>query len=1044
MDNLSIYQSPYLTGEKTFDSTEYGILVDRSIEKTVEIYKNADQVTPEQVLDEALYMKLGVEAALKAGERTVIASAPGMSADGDVMVPLEFVLEYLGYPYFRHSGEGESYDSYDVNLPTGDMTYIVIGRDTASVNNELVYLSARPARDENGYAVVALDDVSKLFPGIGTLYDDMGLVVIYQDIYGDGTPVLTRENDLDTMLAKMKQFVFDIPTGNDDESYTESGEMIYDAIETDNGFAHPYLIVNQSTFDSLKGDAKAIAYAESVAGAIYADMAEEDNEGNYVGIKEGKKPENVYNNRTIDGDDDTPDTDDGYNPTNNALYEVEEAAAKLVELAFAYNVTTVNNPTTEADALAVKKAAKYAELAIDIMEALGEWVHWGPGYMINCANATGSFAIAYDWLYNYIAAKDNGAQLLAQFANTIYTKGVSQGVNSSKGEFCRFPRTSGYGDQYVTRTDSYNAISASGMILGALAIMNVEDYTDAACYLVGNNLRNLVDYGLEQYAPDGSYIESITYWALGTNALMKVIMSLESAAGSDLGFADAWGINTTFYYACYIANGKGEAWGYHETGVGSLINSDKLVVDTQMFYYAGKLLGDNKLVAIRQNQLEKGREVTMFDLLFAPTGTIESDATLELNYYMEGIQAFVSRSGWEEDDMFVGIMGGPNTYSPYGDGAGEEVFGQIDSGNFVYENLGIKWIVDNGSDYFTAIRYFGSNRFNYFRNNGEGHNIVIIPDNIYGQTPEGDGKLVKTYIDEDGNGSYAVVDNSNAYGMYSLAAKRGLLVVGDTVVIQDEIARATAVKAGAIDWVVNTYADVSIDRNSNGRVAYLSQTDDEGNTKYIRVTLVSANTDFKFSLITSTDSKSNLLTSTWVYDPSQRPLVDEEGRALKRLAITAANTLDLNVAVVFEAVEDPSSELEVGYQWTAIAEWDSVFTGKESTEQIPVFDSDTSKFQEAIIYAGIIYEDYVHLTTKLETFYKYLSQVRFILVDNDCYSYDRNGNEIYDPQGFDPKNKATEYYNDYVKFYEEYAEYRSYVLKTVSQLNTLSNVLLGK
>ena len=1009
MDNIAVYQAPNLQGLK--DTTQYneGIFVNRSLDKTIEIFEGKNQKFPDQILAEALFMKLGVDSAYgwekKIDELTV---APA-KINGTVMVPLVDVLEYLGYPSYVHP-DGES---YAINLPTGESTFLTLYRDNASVAGETIQLAAAPVV-KDGAPMFALEDVAKLFPGWGSAYDDMGLAVIYEDTSNgeDEEPFVTRANDLDVMLEMMKKFIFDTVDDADlkeDERYTATGEKIYEAALESSEFLHPYIFTNQEYFDELKdvynaekNDTILKSYLEDAikkADAIYDDMAE--GKETYAGIKEGKAPKNYFN------DDDNiviKNTDDGYNPETGALYEIEEITAKLVDLAFAYQVT---------------RNDKYMLLAYDMMIELGTWIHWAPGYMVNCATATSNFAIAYDWLYNSIKAA-KGADAVANLATILYEKGVLMAVRSSRGEFCKFPRTSGYGDHYTTRTDSYNAISASGMIIGALAIMDIEEYQSDIFYLVGNNIRNLADYGLDQYAPDGSYIESITYWGLGTNAFMKLIMALDSTAGDDFGLKDTWGINTTFYYACYIANGNGEAWGYHETGIGSILVADKLEADTQMFGYAGKILGDDTLVAIRQNQLANGKAITIYDILFYNKETVESDYEFELDYFMDGIDAFVTRSGWEKDSMFAGIMGGMNSYSPYGNGDDDEKFGQIDSGNFIYENLGIKWFIDLGSDNYNADGYFGRYRYQYYRNSAEGHNMMIVPDLQYGQYETGDGEMFETYVDPDGKGAYAKINNSSAYGNGISTAIRGLLVTNDrqTVVLQDEITRNDS---GPLLWVAQTCEEIIVDET--GCTAYLIHTDEEENRTILRATLVTSLENVGFSVLESSETR---LSGTRDYDSTQMPL-DEN---LKRLAIDVSSALSLTIAVVFEIVESTQSDLEVGYEWKNLVEWENYFKTEEVVDTVPKYEADTSMYEGLVDRAAVIYADYLHFTTGLSDFYNYLSHAKFI-----C--------EEYNDQ-FHPEDTNEDLYEEYEKFLEEYNEYRLIVVRSVRDITRITEALSGR
>ena len=134
--------------------------------------------------------------------------------------------------------------------------------------------------------------------------------------------------------------------------------------------------------------------------------------------------------------------------------------------------------------------AKYAYLAYAVSLKLGEWVHWAPGYFINCANAAADFAVSYDWLYNAYV-KLLGEEAVETLATILYSQALTHGYRSVTGEFCKFPRELGFGDSWNTRTDSWNAICSSGMIIASMAIMEYagEDALNCAdelSYLVGN------------------------------------------------------------------------------------------------------------------------------------------------------------------------------------------------------------------------------------------------------------------------------------------------------------------------------------------------------------------------------------------------------------------------------------------------------------------------------------------------------------------------------------------------------------------------------
>ncbi len=994
LDNFRIYQD---ASKPVKNPEQYGngIFVETNADKVVPIYKNADDKNVEQILAESLAMKLGVPSALMKNEKIDISKyvIPSM-VDGEVMVALDLIIDYMGYPKYVHSNGS----SYDITIGAGEIAYVTVGLNTATVNGELIDLVVAPGiaknADGENVIVISMNDIPNIFPGWSVSYDDMGLIIVYEKIEKEGVDadsLISRDGNLDALLSIMKKFVFDTSVKEDeDEAYAETGESIYDAVNANtNGFEHPYIFADQETFNSLKavkndanGNADLKAYIAKIiaqADAYCADVADISADG-VVTFKEGKEPLNVYQDGkypdpTKPGDATIKDTDDGYNPESKALYELEEITKNLVNLAFAYQMT---------------EDAKYVYLAYAVSLKLGEWVHWAPGYFINCANAASDFAVSYDWLYNaYVELL--GEESVETLASILYNQALVHAYRSVIGEFCKFPRESGYGDSWNTRTDSWNAICSSGIIIASMAIMEYtgEDALNCAdeiSYLIGNCMVNLANYGLDQYAPDGSYIESVTYWANGTNAFMKLIMALNSAAGDDFGFKDTWGIDNTFYFACYIENSNGDAWNYHEDGVGSIISGDVLGVDTQMFNFAAQLLGDADLAAIRKAQIAKGKETTIFDVLFYPVNGVGEAPELKLDYFMDGIDAFVSRDSWENGALYVGIMGGTNSYSPYGDGNGDEYFGQMDSGNFIYQSNGVNWITDLGSDYYSLDDYFTSqNRYKYYRNSGEGNNVVILTsgDVTYGQVEDGAGDMYETYIDPNGRGSYAIINNSNVYGSYSQAAYRGMLITNDkkTVVVQDEIALGAG---GDLAWVAHTEAEVVLVED---KVAYLKAQAEDGSDLFLRATLITTSSSMEFRKA-GFDEK--LLRSRNNVTTAMKPV---EG--ISRLVIEAKNALSIQFAVVFEQVGYVGDDVEVGYEWIDLSKWKDEAFADASEEEIvnrrgtAVRSDISTKTKEASVYM----DDGIAFTTYLNEFYILLSDVKYVLKAfyiRDEYSFAAN------------------------------------------------------
>ena len=144
------------------------------------------------------------------------------------------------------------------------------------------------------------------------------------------------------------------------------------------------------------------------------------------------------------------------------------------------------------------------------------------------------------------------------------------------------------------------------------------------------NLNSLAKYGLGQYAPDGSYVESPGYWSYGTNTLFRLVASLMSATGDDYGFMDTWGLDTTCYFAVHSESSDYKTWNFNDGSVG--------VQDSSFFFFVGDFYGDDNLVRVRKKQLEGGKSSNLYDILFYDT-SITGEPELSKDYLMAGIDA---------------------------------------------------------------------------------------------------------------------------------------------------------------------------------------------------------------------------------------------------------------------------------------------------------------------------------------------------------------------------------------------------------------------
>ena len=647
------------------------------------------------------------------------------------------------------------------------------------------------------------------FDSVSGLYkskNEMGLIFLS---YNEEDVNLTIANDLTYMLTLANSFIFDIPevklsktyapaTPEEREGFNKVGDFALTLLKNREN-THPFLFANSDIFAKLKAiyDSKdgsleynniekLVAHADQVRKEHFPDLLD-DGSGLKTEFPASGYGENEY--------------DVGGRHSNSETY-----FNHLRDIAFAHLMTGNDD---------LAKLAYHSSLAI-----IGR-KHWGPGHFLNCSGAAGYLSIVFDWLYNSWNRLGLDTDVIRK---GIYNQGILHGFNSVVFDSCIFPSPQqGTGWRFKLKPDNWNSVCNSGMVLSALCILNdgiggsiTEEMYANTKELLGGSLTSLMQDGLvyKQYAPDGSYVESNSYWAYGTSNLVRVMGALHSALGTDLGMHHGCGLDKTCYYAINSESADFVGWNYHDGGLSKQ--------DTSLFNMFATISGDHLLYTIRNIHLERGKSVTLEDVLYCPRVlgiTPPELVSLPLDYAMIGIDAFTVRNGWEPGSLYAGMMGG---YNPAGGS-----HNQIDSGSFVYHNFGKMWFTDMGSDYYNVKNKDGLGYFsNYglYRRSAEGNNTLCLKSLPYGQLLDANGDMIE-YKSSD-NASYCIIDNTDVYGANAVNyAKRGMLLTNnrETLIIQDDVSfkgKDTAF------WVGHFESDkIKAEISDNGKSCVLTHTD---------------------------------------------------------------------------------------------------------------------------------------------------------------------------------------------------------------------------
>ncbi|MFD0867686.1 Ig-like domain-containing protein [Paenibacillus residui] len=453
------------------------------------------------------------------------------------------------------------------------------------------------------------------------------------------------------------------------------------------------------------------------------------------------------------------------------------AAKRVATLAFVYQIT---------------QDSKYAERAWVELEyaASDAYPDWSPQHFLDTATMTHGIALGYDWLYSYLSEEQR-----ATVRQAIVNKGLKPAVPM-------------YIDKtywWVYNRDNWNFVSNGGMALGALAIADEEEQ------LAGLILREAfksIQYGLTQYAPDGSAIEGPAYWEYGTISLVYFLSALETAVGHDYGFAERDGLFETPEFPIYIAGSTG-GFNYSD-------NSAGLVPGRLLLWFANRF-DKPEYTGYHRFATENNVAAGMYDLLWYRPEIYGAAEPADLDRYFGRPKAVTMRSSWNDRyGLFVGFKGGVNG-APHGD---------LDTGSFVFDAYGVRWAEDFGSEDYNVPGYWDNGvngaRWNYYRKRAEGHNTLVIqPSARADQREAAVSEIVRSEFNRP-QGAFAITDMTPAYRDQAVSVRRGTALLDHRrqFLVQDEVENKVP---SELYWFMHTRANIDID--DTGTSAVLSYGD---------------------------------------------------------------------------------------------------------------------------------------------------------------------------------------------------------------------------
>lgn len=431
----------------------------------------------------------------------------------------------------------------------------------------------------------------------------------------------------------------------------------------------------------------------------------------------------------------------------------------------------------------IEKDPKVLKRINDELLAVCKFSDWNPSHFLDVAEMSLAVAFALDW-----TAGDLPESTIKLAQDALIEKGLKPSFKNKMG--------------WIKGTNNWNQVCNGGMIAAALAI--AEKDPELASKSIHRFLEG-IPHAMVEYGPDGVYPEGATYWGYGTAYTVMTIAMLRSALGTDFGIAESPGFLESAVFrvmACspFSSNyynfadcgtkrpSKGDitlAWFATETGNKAFFEQERFLLPPEKM---GKLQRTAGAGLVWLSQYKEKKDIKI------PTAWTGA-----------GANPVVFFTGGEND---------PHQYYFGGKGGrGAVNHGNMDSGSFIFELNGVRWVIDPGNQSYyelekTGFKLWGrkqnSPRWKLLTKNNFGHSTLTVNNKLH--KVDGMAKIVNF---KAGNKPSAVIDLSPTFQGQLKQAKRKFSKDGpDSLLIEDDITLAPNTKQ--ITWQLMTTAEVKV------------------------------------------------------------------------------------------------------------------------------------------------------------------------------------------------------------------------------------------
>jgi hypothetical protein len=337
---------------------------------------------------------------------------------------------------------------------------------------------------------------------------------------------------------------------------------------------------------------------------------------------------------------------------------------------------------------------------------------WNPPVYLDVAEISMAISLALDWTLDD----------LPETTITLAKKALMEkGIYPSWKEYGADMRNAWWIDHY----NNWNQVCNGGMIAASIAIADEEP--ELAAKTIKRALDGIPNVLVENYYPDGVCPEGVMYWDYTTSYALLTLAMLETSFGSDFGYGKYPGFMESATFKVMGSNTpSGWLYNYADCKDKPEVDGDILLAwfaketGKSMFYEKEKFLTNPE--EIRLSYLTGAAMAWMCQY------EEKSDEDPPTAWVGKGRSpvAFFTGKG-ENSDYYFGAKGGCGAVS----------HGNMDAGSFIFEQNGVRWSVDPGSqDYMIGEQGFDlwrqcqdCERWELLTKNNHGHSTITVDNN---------------------------------------------------------------------------------------------------------------------------------------------------------------------------------------------------------------------------------------------------------------------------------------------------------------------------